>query len=137
MSKTQSFDDLLAKRIQFLREREEQLADLESEIRAAALAKGFTWNPVSTNGPGKPIKNNAMAETKRQQHAEIRAEAVRRGWFHTEGRRKGQPDTERVRLHRKAAKEGLTVEALRAKEAAENLKRMAARVKDVKNGKVR
>lgn len=130
LSKYEKLEAAKARREKLVAEHAEQLAAVDAEIAREMLVLGMG----EYRAPGQP-KKVLMSEVKKQQHAEVRAEAVRRGWFHTTGRKKGQPDVERVRLHRKAEALGISVEALAKREAEAKVKKLSEKLKPVKAAK--
>lgn len=134
-----TFSELQERRKLLLSKHEEELRELDAQITLAARADGFKWQPL--DAPGR--KDPAMSSLKKAFHAEMRAEAIKRGWFKEGVRGRGKPDVERVRLLKKSeelsASQGKTITPadVARMEAAEKTRRTLERLKASSDGKIK
>jgi hypothetical protein len=123
--KPQSFEQLRQQwKDMKVRHQEEMLA-MEQAVVAAARAEGESWGPEGVRG-GKRSVNHSIAKQELHQHN--REECRRKGWM----REDGTEDLERLRLHRKAEKLGISIVEVTALEAKERAKRAAVKFKGKK-----
>jgi hypothetical protein len=136
-SKYEKLEGLRARREQLTTSHKAALAVIDAEIAREHL--------VLQLGPyvppdGSPKGKSAMAISKSQQHADVRAEAIRRGLFHTaetNPRRIGKPNVELVRQERTAKKLGISIQELQRRETAARAETLAKKLKALKVGKSR